>query len=298
MRTALILAFFPLAPTTLWAQDPLQPHSAGAQAAVISFVDYDESIPLNPEIVAEDKRLGFARQKVVFRGARGDRIPAFLALPYGDGPFPVVLLLHAGGSSKEAWWSDTGYERAVDLTRALLESGYAVFAMDGEHHGERTSTIDYVPIRTWYFENEWWASFRIMLAESVADYRRGLDYLETRPELDVSSVGAIGQSMGGITAIFLAAADSRLTTVVAGAAALAPQWLYPLTPLNLSPGLRNRAILLIAASEDALIESTWTQRLHSLVDSPNKRLVVLDSGHRLSEDYAPVAFDWIARHVR
>jgi dienelactone hydrolase len=223
MRPFLIV-FIALTPPTLDAQDPLEPHSAETLQAVLGFLDYDETMPFDGHVVATERPLGFAREKIVFRGSRGDRVPSFLALPNGDGPFPLVFLLHAGGSSKEAWWSPTGYERAVELTRGLLESGYAVFAMDGTSHGERTSSIDYVPVRTWYFENEWWASFRTMIVESVADYRRALDYLRTRPELDTSRVGAVGQSMGGITAICLTAADSRITTVVAGSAALAPAW--------------------------------------------------------------------------
>jgi len=55
--------------------------------------------------------------------------------------------MHAGASSKDAWWSPSGYERAADLTRGLLESGYAVFAIDAQYHGERAVTIDYVPIQ-------------------------------------------------------------------------------------------------------------------------------------------------------
>lgn len=298
MRPFLIIAFIALTPPTLDAQDPLEPHPAETLLAVLSFLDYDETIPIDSPVVATDRPLGFVREKIVFRGARGDRVPSFLALPNGDGPFPVIFLLHAGGSSKEAWWSPTGYERALELTQGLLESGYAVFAMDGKSHGERTSSIDYVPIRTWYFENEWWASFRTMIVESVADYRRALDYLRTRPELDTSRVGAVGQSMGGITAICLTAADSRITTVVAGSAALAPAWLYPITPVNFSGGLQGRALLLISASNDALVEAGWTERLYSLVESPSKRLVTLEAGHQLPEAYVPLALGWIREHLR
>ena len=158
----------------------LEPHSPPALAAVLTFFDYDRSVPIHADVVQSGKLLGFTREKIVFTGARGDRVPAFLSLPAGNGPFRVVLLMHAGASSKSAWWTSTSYERAADLTRGLLEAGYAVFALDAQYDGERAAANDYVPIETLYFTNEWWASFRSMVVQTTADYRRALDYLRSR----------------------------------------------------------------------------------------------------------------------
>ncbi len=218
-------------------------------------------------------------------------------MPAGDGPFPVVLLLHAGASSKETWWDENGYERGPGLTRQLLESGYAVFALDAEHHGERMSSIDFVPIQTWYFQNEWWAVFRHMVTETAADYRRALDYLATRDQLEVSRVAAVGQSMGGVTSLILAAADPRVKTVMAGSAALAPDWLYPVAPINVASGLTDSAILLIEADEDVLVEAGWTEALHSSIPATPKRMVTLASGHRLPEEYIGLTVEWVREHL-
>ena len=298
MRALIALSFIGILPVGLQAQDPLRPHSPETLAAVLRYMDYDVSMPLNAQVVSTEMVLGFRREKIVFTGAHGDRVPGFLAVPEGSTPAPVVLLVHAGASSKDSWWVPDGYESAVPLTQGLLEAGFALLALDAQYHGERAAAIDYVPIVTLYFENEWWASFRTIVSETVADYRRALDYLTTREDVDASRVGAVGQSLGGMIALDLAAADDRVTTVVAGSAAVAAPWLFPLTSHNASSALTTQAVLLMAGSRDQMIEEAWTQRLYSLIPSSEKRVVVLDSEHRLGEEYIPLALQWIAAHLQ
>lgn len=295
MRTFVFVGLISLAPGLAYGQDPLEPHSPVALAAVLSFVDYDETVPFNAQVVDSDVALGFARETLVFTGGHGDRVPSYLSVPSGSGPFPVVLLLHGGASSKEAWWRPDGVENGFGITRGLLEAGYAVFALDSQNHGGRSANIDFVPFRTLFFNNEWWASFRRTVTESVADYRRALDYLATRPGLDVAEVSVVGMSMGGITALYLAAADARIETVIAGSAGLAQEWLFPITPANLSPALATKRVLLVGGSNDPLVETKWHERLHRLIDSSEKRLVILESGHQLPDEWQELSLQWIMK---
>ena len=48
----------------------------------------------------------------------------------------------------------------------------------------------------------------------VWDMQRGLDYLASRPEVNPSSLGCIGHSLGGQQALFLAALDERVRAAV------------------------------------------------------------------------------------
>ena len=300
MRQARILAVILIGlPAPINAQTrELQAHTPATLAAVLTFFDFDRTVPLHAEVVQSGTQLGFVREKIVFTGARGDRVPGFLSLPTGNGPFPVVLLMHAGTSSKDAWWSPSGYEWAADLTRGLLESGYAVFAIDAQYHGERAVTIDYVPLQTLYFTNEWWASFRTMVVQTTADYRRALEYLRTRRELDVSRVATIGQSMGALTGFYLAAVEPAVVVLVSGAPAFSPAWLYPITPLNLAKAFGDRSILMIAGKTDELIPQTSTDRLFASLGSGNKELRIVDSGHQLPASYVPLALEWVRTRLR
>ena len=280
-------------PMATAAQSVSAPHEQDVLAAVRSFLDYDAGIPLHAEVVARDRAFGFVREKVVLTSGRRDRVPGLLSLPSGPGPHPLVVLLHAGAGTKETWWVEGGLERGGLLTQRLLEAGYAVFALDGEHHGERAGNADFVPIRTWYFENEWWATFRDMVAETVTDYRRALDYLSTRDELAVSDVGAAGVSMGGITAVALAASDPRIQSVVTTSAALSPEWLFPLTHVNLSPGLDGRRVLTLVGDQDELVDVGVARSFHDLIDSSEKDLHVFGGGHRPPAEWASLAGSWL-----
>ena len=289
MRRPLLLSALLCWPHTAAAQSSVDQHSGTTLSAVLTFVDYDESVPLHSETVSTDESLGFSREKVVLTGGRRDRVPGFLSIPDGPGPFPVVLLLHAGNGSKQVWWDPDGFERGAGLTESLLISGYAVFALDGEHHGERTGSGDFVPITTWYFQHEWWATFRSMVEESVTDYRRALDYLETRPELRVSGVSAVGKSMGAITGVYLAASDERVETVVSASGSLAPDWLFPITHINLAPGLADKRVLVLGGDSDELGPVEWTRSFYEVLRSREKDLRVFESGHQLPPEWVQFA---------
>jgi hypothetical protein len=56
------------------------------------------------------------------------------------------------------------------------------------------------------------------LQQAAIDARQAIDWIETRPELDVSRIGVFGISMGGIRAAFLAPLDSRIRAATIGLA--------------------------------------------------------------------------------
>jgi dienelactone hydrolase len=146
---------------------------------------------------------------------------------------------------------------------------------------------------TWYYQHQWWATFRSMVEETVTDYRRALDYLHSRPDVDVSHVSAVGVSMGGITAAYLAAADPRVQTVVSVSAVFSDGWLFPLTHLNLAPALKDRRMLTLVGDADGLVDVASVRRFHELVDSQVKELRVFPSGHQPPPEWTDLALEWI-----
>jgi hypothetical protein len=56
------------------------------------------------------------------------------------------------------------------------------------------------------------------LRQAAIDARQAIDWIETRPELDTSRVGAFGISMGGIRAAFLAPLEVRIRAAAIGLA--------------------------------------------------------------------------------
>jgi hypothetical protein len=105
--------------------------------------NYDATIPLEARTVEKALKEKLEREKVVFRGAMGFLVPGYLQFPPERiGPVPCVLLLHGWSGSKQDWWIDDNYIKGGNVRKALLESGYAVFALDAQCHGDRISVND------------------------------------------------------------------------------------------------------------------------------------------------------------
>ena len=173
------------------APPEMEPASEETLGLLAKFFDYDKSIPLEARIVERKTTDSGIREKIVLRGAHGSLAPGYLECPETDAaPYPCVLLLHGWSGSKASWWKGgkSGY-----LRTALLESGYAVFALDAPTHGDRIAENDYAGVNDYQGPGNDGRKNYFTVPEIIiqcsTDYRRGIDYLETREEIDAERVG-------------------------------------------------------------------------------------------------------------
>jgi len=285
-------------------EEPAQPYGMvplGEQAynAVVRFYDYDRRRPLNPRIVDTRTDERYIREKIVFDGALGARTVGYLALPrIRRPPFRCVLLLHDLAGEKEDWWDIDSYPRGGQITNMLLAAGHAVFMLDAEFHGERIGDNDFEPPRVMTLQNGEWNRFRHVIVQTVTDYRRGLDYLETRSEIHGGKIGALGYGMGGLMTFALAAVDHRVTTAVACATPIFKDALAVYAPYHYCRALDECAFLLIMAREDDLYSISEAERLASLLPGKNKNIVFFDGDHRLPRAYTAEAVRWLKLYLR
>lgn len=264
--------------------------------AIREFYTYDADAPFRAEVVDSQNFPGFAREKVVFEGVHEVPVPAYLALPSGrDGPFPVVMLIDGITGSKERWFEEDSWPRGPRVTAALIEAGFAVLALDARYHGERAAENRYrIP----------WLSgpaFRDMFVPTVIEHRRAMDYLETRPEVDATRIGALGLSMGGMITLALASMDPRVKAAVVGVVPVGPMRdasAVPFAPQTFAGAIHETPLLLQMGRTDPLYSAEDAEQLLGLVPSPTKELVWYDSGHRLPPEYANRAVGWLATHLR
>src|SRR5687768_5070611 len=93
---AVLLSAILLPPLTVSAQRPdaaLPVRGVDQETfqLVSRFYDYDRTSPLNANVVAGQDRPAYVREKIVFSGMLGSRVPAYLALPKArTGRVPVV----------------------------------------------------------------------------------------------------------------------------------------------------------------------------------------------------------------
>ncbi len=278
--------------------------SEEASRAQMRFYDDDAKLLLEARVVEKIKKNDMLREKIVFRGAQGFLVPGYLQFPTsGSGPFPCVLLLHGWSGSKENWWTDGGYIKGGNVRKALLEAGYAVFALDAQCHGDRISQNDFAPVnhyvdpdapkpqRRGYFTQE------DIYIQTTRDYRRAIDYLETRSDIDAKRIGMLGYSMGGHQTYLLTGVEPRVKVSVAVAAPAIKDKFSSIAEQNFVRGIGDRPFLEIMGRTDELCALDFALARFALIESKNKKQILFDAGHKLPEDYVPPAVGWIKEHL-
>jgi dipeptidyl aminopeptidase/acylaminoacyl peptidase len=116
-----------------------------------------------------------------FASFDGEEIPVFLFEPEGEGPFPIVLVVHGGPESQ---WRPFYSPSVGPLTQFLVSRGYAVAAPNvrgSTGYGKRFEHLDDVALRL----------------DSVRDLAELHAWLSARPEIDGSRAVVYGGSYGG-----------------------------------------------------------------------------------------------------
>lgn len=155
---------------------------------------------LNPHVEESWRRRDAVFERVTFQG-RDQPIPALIG--YSDlassRPLPVILCMPGSPNRKE------DLVAPLDLLVSWAQAGFFVISIDRRYHGDRPGDPEEA-IRE--------KGLPRVLGEYVYDLTRALDYTTTRPEADMSRVGMLGLSMGGMESLLLAAVDDRVGCVV------------------------------------------------------------------------------------
>lgn len=284
------------------AQSVPAPVGEEAFRVLLAFYDCDARIPLDARVEETKEAAGGVRLKVVFRGARGFLVPGYLEFPAaGKPPYPCVLLLHNWSGSKDGWWEDGNYISGGDARKALLAKGYAVFALDALGHGERVgdsgdqvanprSAPGASPPHNYF-------TLRELVTQTVVDYRRGLDYLATRGDVDMQRIGLLGYSMGAFQAFALTAAEPRIKVAVGCAVPASWSQDLVLSPTNYARGVGKRPFCMLMGRRDEMCSEAQARELRHLMPGAGHRLIFYDAGHQLPVDYVRDAVAFISAYL-
>ncbi len=173
-----------------------------------------ESTPLNAHETGEFARDGYKVRKVVFESLPEFYITANLYVPTtGKGPFPAVLAPCGHSDNGKA------YEVYQHLFIGLAKRGYVVLAPDPIGQGERLQYWDFIHNRNFLEDPDNQHSMagiqEYLLGQDVARYfiwdgLRGIDYLESLPEVDGTRLGVTGSSGGGTLTTYISMLDPRV----------------------------------------------------------------------------------------
>jgi dienelactone hydrolase len=177
-----------------------------------------EKTPLNAKVTGTVEGEGFTVEKLVFESRPGLYVTANVYVPtppldikplsekLKSPKYPAILYVCGHGNVVEkgvsygskvsyqyhpAWFAKHGY---VCIILDTLELG----EIPGEHHGTYSK-------KQWWWQSVGYTPGGAELWNAI----RALDYLETRPDVDMKRVGVTGRSGGGATSWWVLAADDR-----------------------------------------------------------------------------------------
>ena len=137
------------------------------------------------------------------------------------------------------------------------------------------------------FRNGWGVRYANLITQTVVDYRRAVDYLETRDDIDTSRIGLLGYSMGGHMTFILAASDPRIKTVVS---CVVPETKgFPIAASTFVRSLEGTPLLMLMARKDQFYTVESATELFDSIPGEEKTLRFYDSGHSLPAEYAETA---------
>jgi dienelactone hydrolase len=221
-----------------------------------------------------------------------EKVPGLFLLPTGDGPFPVVVLLHGIGSGKEAMMRYFG--------REFARRGFACLALDAPGQGERHTAS------TPAMSGTVWAQ---TVQNGVREYRYALTYLQGRKDVAPGQIGLLGYSMGGIQGTILAGVDNRVQAAallvasdpVTSALANLPEaersTVALAAPSLFVRGIAPRPVLFVNAKSDRIATKEEAERLHNAAGK-NKTVLWVAGGHVLAPDDAQKAIEWLAGKIK
>ena len=229
----------------------------------------------------DEENANWRREKVSFAATYGgERILAYLYIPKGaTPPYQTIIYAHAGMSLRLPS-PQPAEERLFDF---IVKGGRAFLlpVLKGQYQ-RRYATPPAGP-------NE----YRDRLVLESKDFRRSIDYLVSRADVDRDRLGALGISRGSILPI-LAVGERRLKAAALISTGLGFARLPPETdPFNFLPRFQVPTVMVCGRSDFLLPVETSQLPMFRLLGAAehDKRLVHWDGGH------FPPSFEFAAKET-
>jgi serine/threonine protein kinase/formylglycine-generating enzyme required for sulfatase activity len=236
------------------------------------YYQYDKTA-LDPQIVDVTETAEWRRERITFNGANGERAIAYLYLPKNyPRPLQVIHFVPAGDVASGLRSLPASME---DRLAPFIKSGRAAFGVVINGYMERLRPEGYVPPDPTTVE------FRERSVNWITDVRRGLDYLETRNEIDPSRIAFFGPSAGSRIGLILAAVETRYRSVFlmgAGVSKYESETIAEANPLNFASHIHGPKLVVNGRYDEDTPLKTHAEPLFKLLREP-KRSIVYEGGH-------------------
>lgn len=237
----------------------------------LSHFRYDPQ-PLNAEIRETVETPDWTRQTVTFAGVGGESLIAYLYLPAHAEP-PYQAILFSPPFPVIAGWYSIQQEAERSLA-PFIKTGRAVLAIVPKGGIERPRDQAFI------IPEQGSVLMRSIGVEWANEYSRGVDYLESRDDIDVGRIAHIAFSAGGSGLIFPAVDDryKSIMLISSGMPEYVEQRLPEINGVNFVPYYAAPTLVLNGRFDEIYSINTHVRPLFNLLPHP-KRLEIVESGH-------------------
>ncbi len=166
--------------------------------------DYDPAPGLDVTESSATRKDGHTVRDVSYASPLGGRVPAYLVVPDGPGPFAALVYVHHGQGNRASYLPEAEALAGAGVVSLLIDAPFLrpeypqLYALDGQprpvEEAARTEARLY--------------------RQLVIDTRRGIDLLTARPEIDPGRLGYVGHSLGATWGLPLAGIETRVKAYV------------------------------------------------------------------------------------
>jgi cephalosporin-C deacetylase-like acetyl esterase len=138
-----------------------------------------------------------------------------------------------------------------------------------------------------------------MVIQTATDYRRAIDYLSTRNEIDTNRIGMMGLSLGALITFALSSIEPRIKTAIAG---VAPILKLPELKAGEVSTFANYvncdSFLMFMGNKDGLYTMDEAHVLFDRIPISQKEFVKYDTGHEPPAEYVKKVTDWFVKKLK
>jgi len=234
---------------------------------------YDRS-DLHAKVESEDRsEPAWIKQKILFDAPYGnERITAYLFIPVSFNP-PFQTVIYFPGASAQNMLSSKSLAGMPNID-FIIKTGRAVIypVFKGTYERQYPSTSD--------SENA--VAYREHVIQWYKDMARSLDYLETRRDIDTSSIAYFGFSWGGRVGPIMTVLDRRIKLSILYVAGIKYSGSYPeVDPFNFVSRVRIPTLMLNGKYDADFPYESSQKPLYELLGTPkeDKRQYLYETGH-------------------
>jgi len=187
-------SFFRHALLPLFLVPVLTAAAAAPNPETLRLFDYDAKAPLDVKVVSTEKKGTVTVQEITYASPKGGRVPATLMVPDGPGPFAGVLLMHGMPGTRAG---------TLPEAEALAKRGAVTLSIDAPFSRSAEANDPRRAVR--FTEQD-----RDQQVQLIIDWRRGVDLLLSRKNVDPKRLAYVGRSYGGAMGGLLAGVEKRI----------------------------------------------------------------------------------------